>query len=200
MCVTKTLAVKSRKETRSNSTKMPVTAVSRTKPNILITGTPGTGKSSLCKQLAEKTGYEWLEVSKLAKDWECISDYDEEYDTSVLDEDKLLDTMEPIMANGGKIVDYHGCDFFPERWFNIVFVLRTDNTILYDRLSERGYTGKKLSDNVECEIFQTLLEEAKSSYDEDIVHELQSSTLAEAASNLERIVSWTDQWTKDNTS
>ncbi|KAK3923702.1 Adenylate kinase isoenzyme 6 [Frankliniella fusca] len=159
----------------------------------MITGTPGTGKSSLSQQLAEKTGYEWLEVSKLAKDWDCISSFDEEYQSSVLDEDKLLDTMEPIMADGGKIVDYHGCDFFPERWFDIVFVLRTDNTIL-------GYSGKKLTDNVECEIFQTLLDEAKSSYDEEIVHELQSSTLAEASSNLERIVSWIDQWIKDNSS
>ena len=41
------------------------------------------------------------------------------------------------MAEGGKIVDYHGSSFFPERWFDIVFVLRTSNTILYDRLQER---------------------------------------------------------------
>ena len=41
------------------------------------------------------------------------------------------------MTTGGVIVDYHGCDFFPERWFDKVFVLRTDNTILYDRLTQR---------------------------------------------------------------
>jgi hypothetical protein len=41
------------------------------------------------------------------------------------------------MEEGGKVVDYHGCDFFPKRWFDIVFVLRTDNTVLYDRLSAR---------------------------------------------------------------
>lgn len=45
--------------------------------------------------------------------------------------------MEDQMAEGGKIVDYHGCDFFPERWFDIVFVLRTNNTSLYDRLTKR---------------------------------------------------------------
>ena len=48
-----------------------------------------------------------------------------------------MDTLEPMMSSGGNIVDYHGCEFFPERWFDIVFVLRTDNTILYDRLQER---------------------------------------------------------------
>lgn len=131
--------------------------------SFLFTGTPGTGKSSLSKELTERTGFQWLEVSKLAKDWGCLSGFDEEYQCSVLDEDKvchislliliflfvptfaykiillsqLLDTLEPIMALGGKIIDYHGCEFFPERWFDIVFVLRTNNTILYDRLQER---------------------------------------------------------------
>lgn len=41
------------------------------------------------------------------------------------------------MEEGGIIVDYHGCDFFPERWFDRVVVLQTDNSILYDRLSKR---------------------------------------------------------------
>lgn len=41
------------------------------------------------------------------------------------------------MSVGGNIVEYHGCDFFPERWFDAVFVLRTDNTLLYDRLQQR---------------------------------------------------------------
>lgn len=41
------------------------------------------------------------------------------------------------MQEGGKIVDYHGCDFFPVRWFDVIFVLRTNNTLLYDRLEKR---------------------------------------------------------------
>lgn len=45
--------------------------------------------------------------------------------------------MEGMMAKGGNIVDYHGCEFFPERWFDAVFVIRTNNTALYDRLTAR---------------------------------------------------------------
>ena len=48
------------------------------------------------------------------------------------------------MSAGGNIVEYHGCDFFPERWFDAVFVLRTDNTILYDRLQLRYYIPSML--------------------------------------------------------
>lgn len=111
---------------------------------------------------------------------------------------QLLDGMESLMAQGGKIVDYHGAELFPERWFDIVFVLRTDNTILYDRLKARGYSGKKLEDNIDCEIFQTILEEAKSSYKEEIVHELISNTLEQITDNVNRICKWLEHWKADN--
>jgi adenylate kinase len=106
--------------------------------------------------------------------------------------------MEPMMCEGGKIVDYHGADFFPERWFDIVFVLRTNNTILYDRLVSRGYTGKKLEENIDCEIFQTILEEAKESYNEEIVYELQNDTLEQIKDNVNRVCQWIEQWKTDN--
>lgn len=50
---------------------------------------------------------------------------------------QVISEIEDKMDEGGKIVDYHGCDFFPQNWFDIVFVLTTDNTILYDRLVRR---------------------------------------------------------------
>lgn len=103
------------------------------------------------------------------------------------------------MEEGGKIVDYHGCDFFPKRWFDIVFILRTDNTILYDRLVARGYSGKKLQDNVQCEIFQTILDEANDSYPPAIVFELPSNTPEDMENNVERITDWVTQY-KQNSS
>lgn len=50
---------------------------------------------------------------------------------------QVVDELEDKMTEGGVIVDYHGCDFFPQRWFDIVFVLRTNNTQLYTRLESR---------------------------------------------------------------
>ena len=49
----------------------------------------------------------------------------------------MLDDLEPIMSAGGNVVEFHSVDFFPERWFDLVLVLRTDNTVLYDRLIAR---------------------------------------------------------------
>lgn len=116
------------------------------------------------------------------------------------------------MCAGGNIVDYHSSEFFPERWFDVVFVLRTDNTTLFDRLTNRwvivnfflqinkiyflhrGYSGKKLEDNVDCEIFQISLDEARSSYRHNIIHELVNTTPEQLEENLNIISLWLKEW------
>ena len=50
---------------------------------------------------------------------------------------QLLDEIEDEIKQGGNIIDWHCCDLFPKSWIDLVIVLRTDNTILYDRLAER---------------------------------------------------------------
>ena len=55
---------------------------------------------------------------------------------------QVIDELEEVMGEGGNIVEYHSCDFFPERWFDLVIVLRTDNTLLYDRLEKRYQSGR----------------------------------------------------------
>ena len=51
-------------------------------------------------------------------------------------------------------------------------LLRCNNTDLYDRLKERGYTEKKINENIECEIFGVLQEEVQESYKPEITLEL----------------------------
>ncbi|KAL6043882.1 hypothetical protein STEG23_011838, partial [Scotinomys teguina] len=88
-----------------------------------------------CPQKPEE-GVRTLGTS-ITDSWLLYDGYDEEYNCPILDEDRVVDELENQMREGGVIVDYHGCDFFPERWFHIVFVLRTDNSILYKRLETR---------------------------------------------------------------
>jgi adenylate kinase len=115
---------------------------------------------------------------------------------------QLLDHLEtlPIHENGGYIIDWHACDLFPERWIDLVVVLRCDSTVLYDRLAARGYKGKKLEENMDAEIMQVLLEEARESYKEEIVVELKSEETDDMEGNLERIEKWVEGWKKDNAS
>lgn len=153
-------------------------------------GTPGVGKSRLAEHLSAVTGLEWINVGKVAEQHNCYEEYDEEYQCQVLDEDKLLDILEERVSQGGTIVDYHGSDFFPKRWFDRVYVLRTEIEVLNERLSSRGYSEKKLQDNLQCEIFQTILEETRESYDEDIIEELPSNSEQDFQNNVRKVMEY----------
>lgn len=107
-----------------------------------------------------------------------------------------MDFLEPALESGGNILEYHSCDFFPERWFDAVFVIQCNNTILYDRLQERGYNERKIKENIECEIFQMVLNEAKDSYDEDIITLLQGETGTDFAESIKQITNFIDNFKK----
>eukprot|EP01036_Dinobryon_divergens_P000798 gene798-1046_t len=143
---------------------------SKIKPNILVTGTPGTGKTTTAQLAAEKTGLNYVNVGALVAEHNCHEGLDNDFDTYILDEDKLIDVMEPILAEGGNIVDFHSCEIFPERWFELVLVLRAETSTLFDRLNARQYSKKKLDENMEAEIMQVVIDAARESYDENIVH------------------------------
>ncbi len=140
--------------------------------------------------IAEMAEMNHINLSALIGPKNLHSGRNEEFDCFILDEDKACDELEPIMAKGGNILDFHSCDFFPERWFQLVVVLRTSNEVLYERLEDRKYSAIKINENVEAEIMQVVLDEARESYDEQIIVELPSNTVADMESNVERVVSW----------
>ncbi|KAI4602105.1 factor activating pos9 [Pestalotiopsis sp. 9143b] len=170
----------------------------RTEPNIVITGTPGVGKTTHCEVLAERTGLRHLSINQIVKDKEAHEGYDDEFQSWVVDEDKLLDAMEDDVSKGGCILDWHACDLFPERWVDLVVVLRTDSTVLYDRLKTRNYPEAKLQENLDSEIMEVLLQEARDSYSEEIVVELRSDDSDQMESNVDRIEAWVKQWKEDH--
>lgn len=168
-------------------------------PNIIITGTPGCGKTSHAEEfVAQNPQFQHINVSEYAKANGCIEGYDHERDSSIIDEDKLLDLLEPLSKKGGLVIDWHCCEIFPERWIDLVVVIRCDNTILYERLEKRGYKQNKITENVECEIMQVLLSEAMDNYNPNIVVELQSEDLESLDSNVERLSQWFEMWEQNN--
>ena len=96
-----------------------------------------------------------------------------------------MQQQEPLQPSGGQVIQ------FSTLISKLYSVYVNVTMVCY---ITRGYSGKKLSDNVECEIMQTLLEEARESYSIEIVHELNSNTPAELEQNMERICSWIEQW------
>ena len=156
------------------------------KANILVTGTPGTGKSSLSVALAKSLDLSHINISELVKDRALYERYDKQSDSYIIEDDKLLDYLEKseqIKDEGGYIIDSHTCDLFPESWIDLVVVLRTQHTVLWDRLEARHYALDKIQLNNECEIMQVVLDEARDAYAPEIVMELQSDTQADAIQN-----------------
>ena len=58
-------------------------------PNILITGTPGTGKTTLAAALAERTGFQHINISDLVKQFDLHDGLDEKFDSYLINEDKV---------------------------------------------------------------------------------------------------------------
>lgn len=193
-------------------------------PNIILTGTPGVGKTTTAQALIalSKTDSSsttipltHLSINTIAKQNDLYESYDAELQTHVIDEDKLLDHIETVISDGegkgGYVIDWHVCDIFPERWVDLVVVLRCEDTnVFYERLTtgtkgesgeERAYGGEKLQENIDAEIFGVIAEEAKEGWPgEGRVVELESVQAEQIEENAERIWEWCKQWVKDNPS
>lgn len=172
----------------------------RFQPNIIITGTPGCGKTSHAESLVSELGdkFTHYNISEVAKDRKCFESYDKEFDSHVVDEDKLLDSLEEDLREGGAVVDWHCCDIFPERLIDLVVVLKTDTSTLFERLQKRGYKDNKIQENLDCEIMEVILQDAAGAYIPEIVIPLGSNTVEDMEENVERISAWVQTWVRDH--
>lgn len=118
----------------------------RKTPNILITGTPGCGKTTLAKLLNDSLQFQYLNISEIITTHKLYDSWNEEFNVPEFDDDKLLDFIEEHykIDQGGLLFEFHSSEFFPVRYFDLVVLLRCDNTQLHDRLQARGYAPNKI--------------------------------------------------------
>ncbi|ODV63677.1 nucleoside-triphosphatase [Ascoidea rubescens DSM 1968] len=160
-------------------------------PNIIITGTPGCGKTSHCEMLVGMLAeVKHFSISDIAKERKCIAAHDKLRDCDIVDEDKLLDEIEDDLEEGGILVDWHACEIFPESLIDLVVVLRCKTDVIYDRLTERGYKNSKIQENLDVEIMEIIVEEARDNYDSSIIVELESNTMEDLEQNCDKISKW----------
>lgn len=63
--------------------------MAKNEPNIIITGTPGVGKTSHCEILCQHTGLKHLSINQIVKERGCQEEWDEELQSWIVDEDKV---------------------------------------------------------------------------------------------------------------
>lgn len=152
---------------------------------IVISGTPGTGKSTLAEMLVKELGYSRLILSKYYqqlsrrynKTKQCY-DIDMQKFTALVEKikrDKNRDKEIKHKEMNGEIkkkesnkkiekiiIDSHIAHLLPKKLVDLCIVLIcSDLKKLQKRLEQREYSKKKIRENMDAEIFQVCLTEAK---------------------------------------
>ncbi|MFB6147861.1 MAG: adenylate kinase family protein, partial [Candidatus Nanohaloarchaea archaeon] len=120
---------------------------------IVLTGTPGTGKSSVAEELKER-GYRVIDLAEFARRRELGEERKEfEVDVPAMVEEleKELDEDEDTVIEG------HLAHYYPA---DLCVVLRCRPDRLRERLEKRDYSDEKVNENVESEALDIILQQA----------------------------------------
>jgi adenylate kinase len=131
---------------------------------ILITGTPCVGKTQTAHLLASKLNAFYINLTDLAIDEGLTTGKDEERNSIIIDEDKMKKRITELIKKRDKndiIIDGHyAANVVLPKLVTIVFVLRRDPTELREFMQQRGFSGKKLHENLASEILDVCLVDA----------------------------------------
>ena len=128
---------------------------------ILITGVPGTGKTSVAGILCKLLKAEEIDLLELARARKIITGYDPEEGSMVVDETKISNIVRKVMKSGrNHVIGSHLAHFVSPKISKICVVLRCNPLVLEKRLQKRGYLKGKIHDNMMCEYLDCCLIEA----------------------------------------
>lgn len=129
---------------------------------IIVSGTPGTGKTTLSKKIAKKNNFEYLDVNKIIEENNLSEGYDKEKDCKIIDIDKLNDILIRIIKDSKDLViDSHLSHYLPKEIVDKCIITKCDLKELKQRLEKRNYSKEKVRENLDSEIFDTCNIEAK---------------------------------------
>ncbi|KAH0573413.1 adenylate kinase [Spironucleus salmonicida] len=156
--------------------------------HLLITGSVGTGKTSLSNILGAKLNIEVIHISDLIIDQKLYKQYDELFDSYIPDEDRIIQYFKEKIISKHKdfIIDHHSFDIFSNKFLDLTIVLHSDLKVLKQRLSLRQYSEKKIDENLQCEIMDVVADEAYRRFKN--ILELTNDTNEDQAKNIDIII------------
>lgn len=142
-----------------------------------ISGTPGTGKSSVAKELSLRLQIPVIELSSFVIENNLYVYYDEVRRSYVIDEDKVREKIVKLYEKEGTLIIVgHYLEILPRELFELVFVLRRDPYELINILKLRGWPDHKVAENIEAELLSVCTLNALEELGEDIVVEVDTTS------------------------
>ena len=133
---------------------------------IIVSGTPAAGKKTLSQWLSKKLKFEFLDIKPIVK--KASEKYDRKKQCYVVDVKKMNQDIIKLIKEkkknktSGLIIASHLIHHFPKRYVDLCLIIKCSNLKkLEQRLLKRKYSRKKVMENLQCEIFDICLEEAK---------------------------------------
>lgn len=130
---------------------------------VVVTGSPGTGKTKIAKKIAKEKNAKYLDVNKIIKKYKLREEYDKKRKTWIVDVSKLNKVLIDLIKKSKKklVIDSHLSHYLPKEHVSLCVVCKCDLKILKKRLEKRGYSKAKIRENIDAEIFDVCLNEAK---------------------------------------
>ena len=132
---------------------------------IAITGTPGTGKTSVCKV----SGRYYMDLNAVIEQQGFYTGLDPQRGSLIADLDKLQEYLRHVEKQVLVIEGHLAHLLKPE----VAIVLRANPDVLARRLTQKGFPPQKIQENVEAEALDIILAEAVEFC--DIVYEIDTS-------------------------
>ena len=152
---------------------------------VALSGTPGTGKTSAAKILAEK-GYDIIDINKLIFDRKWDLGFDDDYQSTIADLAKLNAHLAEYPEDSKiHIIEGHLAHLLD---LDMAVVLRTHPEKLKERLSGHDYSEEKIYENVEAEALAVITTEAMDRFNSIFEVDTTDLTAEETADIIERII------------
>jgi len=125
---------------------------------IIISGTPGCGKTSIANELSKLIDARILSLNELAVSDDFSFEYDKERKTYIVDFKiflpYILKKIKILQKKDIKflIVESHFSDIIPNKFIDYIFILRCDPDELAKRLKRKNFSLSKITENVQSEI------------------------------------------------
>jgi len=121
------------------------------------------GKTAVSQSLASKLKAIHIDLSKLVKQERLISGVDKVRETLIVDMEKVSERVQDIIKSYEQdiVIDGHySMNVLPAKDVYLAFVLRRDPEELKEIMENRGFSEKKLGENLAAEILDVCLWDA----------------------------------------